>query len=183
MTRTEKIREARRLRSLGWTSPAIGKQLNVSESTIRNWYLGGDCAKCGSPITRCSAKYAATICEACAHEVTAQHGSLSRYSRGCACEECRRANRESHRSLIGRPPPTHGASGYTNYGCRCQVCRDGRLVYERAKGYEHKRNHRERVKGTPPPRHGTHYAYGTFACRCDECRRAESERRQLRAAA
>jgi hypothetical protein len=49
MTREEKILEARRLHQVGWTSPEIGRELGVSDSTIRNWYLGGVCEVCGIP--------------------------------------------------------------------------------------------------------------------------------------
>lgn len=50
MTREEKILEARRLRDGGWTAPAIGQELGVNESTIRNWYLGGACVDCDALI-------------------------------------------------------------------------------------------------------------------------------------
>ena len=57
---------------------------------------------------------------------SAEHGTRYYYSHyGCRCDLCRTANREYSRSLKGKEPPTHGASGYTNYGCRCIECRAG----------------------------------------------------------
>ncbi len=56
-----------------------------------------------------------------------EHGTLGRYHHGgCRCEACRAANtlrmREWKAQRRGTEPPSHGASGYTNYGCRCEVC-------------------------------------------------------------
>jgi Homing endonuclease associated repeat/Homeodomain-like domain len=50
LTREEKIREARRLRAEGWAARKIAAFLGINESTVRNWYLGGDCSECGAPI-------------------------------------------------------------------------------------------------------------------------------------
>lgn len=64
MTRDEKVREARRLRALGWTAPEIGRELGVSDSTVRNWCLGGDCADCGAPLDG-SERKKALRCSSC----------------------------------------------------------------------------------------------------------------------
>lgn len=177
MTRHEKIREARRLRDLGWTAPAIGQELGVNESTVRNWYLGGECEDCGVPIVYDSASYdpprRCRPCDRASKE--AQHGSCSKYSTGCRCDDCTRANREYQRTLKGRPPRTHGHSGYRNYGCRCQTCKDGNLAYMRSIEWKHQRAWAARIRGTPPPRHGTFVGYSKYACRCDECRRANRD--------
>lgn len=37
------------------------------------------------------------------------------------------------------------------------------------------RERRARLLGSEPPAHGTPYAYGTYGCRCDECRTAVRE--------
>lgn len=187
--REQKILEARRLRTLGWTAAAIGRELGVPESTLRNWYLGGTCVDCGTLITYDSPKYKHTKrcvpCEKASKE--AQHGTLSKYKAGCSCDACRAANRENTRQLKGKVPPHHGCSGYKNYGCRCQTCRDGNLVYMRSKGWEYQRAYDARARGTEPPQHGTETAYNKYGCRCDLCRAANTaasrRRRQNRRAA
>jgi hypothetical protein len=183
VTREEKIREARRLRALGWTAPAIGAELGVSDSTIRNWYLGGDCEDCGAPITYDTKSYAPFVrCPSCDRKrKEAKHGTRSRYNLGCSCDACREANRAESRARKGKTPPRHGASGYQNYGCRCQVCRDGYLVYMRSKAWEHQYAWKKKRRGTEPPRHETVTGYSVYCCRCDLCRGAYSDyQRRLR---
>lgn len=57
------------------------------------------------------------------------HGTRTRYRRGCRCEDCRRFIREDHRRLVERGPSKHGTdSSYRNYGCRCKACREAARV-------------------------------------------------------
>jgi hypothetical protein len=67
MTRDEKIREARRLRALGWTASAIGHELGVADSTVRNWYLGGMCADCGTFVDGSNGERSSKRCAPCQH--------------------------------------------------------------------------------------------------------------------
>jgi len=71
VTREEKIREARRLKDAGWSAPEIGHELGVNESTVRNWYLGGDCVDCGGPTTYDSAMSTVERCIPC--QIALQH--------------------------------------------------------------------------------------------------------------
>ena len=63
-----------------------------------------------------------------------EHGTLSRYAKGCRCDDCKGANRERTRAwrrahaTVDTQAIPHGASGYTNYGCRCETCTDGHRV-------------------------------------------------------
>lgn len=72
------------------------------------------------------------------------HGR-TRYNEGCRCEECKRANRESHRQAqvlrLERPfkEVPHGINGYRNYGCRCPVCTEANRIASR--------NYRQGQKG------------------------------------
>lgn len=58
----------------------------------------------------------------------AEHGTGSRYRRGCRCTSCRQANttrvraQRDKRQAAGAEPPEHGVSGYKNYRCRCDTC-------------------------------------------------------------
>lgn len=64
--------------------------------------------------------------------MTDHQGSLSNYSRGCRCSECKRVKSEYMRSYRLRMPPgdfKHGLSGYTNFKCRCDVCCSARREY------------------------------------------------------
>lgn len=56
------------------------------------------------------------------------HGTLTRYTQGCRCDECRAASREYARKKYGHRPREeyiveHGAAAYKTRGCRCDVCR------------------------------------------------------------
>jgi transposase len=62
MTRDEKVLKARELRAHGLTSREIGQQLDVNESTVRDWYLGATC-RCGKPLT-----FSSTECVDCRTE-------------------------------------------------------------------------------------------------------------------
>lgn len=175
MTREEKIREARRLRAERWTAAAIGRELAVPASTVRNWYLGGDCQECGAPVEGSSSRRA-QFCVPCYNRLREpEHGTVSRYNGGCRCDECREALRLYMASLKGRPAPSHGLSGYTNYGCRCDICRAAHSERMRSPKFKAiKRAWVEKVRGTEPPRHGTLVAYGNYRCRCAECRAANT---------
>lgn len=88
-----------------------------------------------------------------------EHGSLSSYSYGCRCEECRAAKsayarewyrnaREEFRSadvLPGDTPVTrrHGTRATYNRGCRCDDCRAASSRYERER-------YRRRRAARPP---------------------------------
>jgi hypothetical protein len=86
MTREEKIREARRLRALGWTAPAIGRELGASDSTIRNWYLGGACVDCGAPVDG-SNRDKSLVCSTCAPDHYGQARLQQRRPRGPVAAE------------------------------------------------------------------------------------------------
>ena len=64
MTREQKIREARTLRAEGLTALEIGARLGISDSTVRNWCLGGDCEECGAPVEG-SSKLKSRLCQEC----------------------------------------------------------------------------------------------------------------------
>lgn len=58
------------------------------------------------------------------------HGTTSRYSRGCRCDDCKKAVAEYQRNLRGTrwdkatPAHAHGTvNGYKNYSCRCDLCK------------------------------------------------------------
>jgi hypothetical protein len=50
VTREEKIAKARELRGQGLTAPEIAEVVHAPASTVRNWYLGGNCIDCGVPV-------------------------------------------------------------------------------------------------------------------------------------
>jgi hypothetical protein len=95
LTREEKIREARRLRACSWTAPQIGTFLSVPASTIRNWYLGGDCADCGVPIDGSDGDKAVR-CSPCAAKAGAH------WSRDLIVQRVREWN-----EIHGEPPVTY----------------------------------------------------------------------------
>jgi predicted transcriptional regulator len=164
VTRAERAAEAVRLRAEGLSARQIAEALGVSRSYASLLYTdpdgtreakrreryGRECEDCGTrTFGGNGAAKAPKLCVACTNKRREpEHGTLSRYEKGCACDPCRAANRAHHRSLLGKKPPTHGASGYSNYGCRCRVCRNGKLVYDRSKGYEHQRAYRQRRKAS-----------------------------------
>jgi hypothetical protein len=68
-----------------------------------------------------------------------EHGTRSRYRHyGCRCAKCKKAQRDYMRTLVGKKPPNHGASGYLNYRCRCEICKAA-YVQVQAKRTEYKR--------------------------------------------
>lgn len=162
VTRAERAHMVAQLRTQGLTYRQIAQQLGISVSYVRALLYDPDgeklaarrhanqgvCRDCGGPTSGNNGRrHAPKLCRVCYDaRRTPEHGTLSRYHTGCSCDACRAAQRDHQRSLKGKPPPTHSASGYTNYGCRCQTCRDAHLVYERAKGYEHQRRYQEKKR-------------------------------------
>lgn len=69
MTREEKIRTARELYAEGLTASQISARLGAPTSTIRNWYLGGDCKDCGAPINGGNPGRQKGWCRKCAKKV------------------------------------------------------------------------------------------------------------------
>jgi hypothetical protein len=63
----------------------------------------------------------------------AEHGTDSMYRRGCKCDECRRAHRESiYAWRETRGVKEHGlATSYFNYGCRCVPCKEAASLQRR----------------------------------------------------
>jgi hypothetical protein len=112
------------------------------------------------------------------------HGTQSKYSHGCRCDECRRAHADHQGNLVQghrENPPSwipHGTiGGYSNYACRCRACTSAWADY----CYGAKK----RRKGTlaaDDPRHGTVNGYGNYGCRCQPCKDAHNAaRKALRA--
>lgn len=99
---------------------------------------GAICGDCGIVTDGSNGRAKAPkLCVTCANKKReAKHGTPSKYALGCRCVECRWAASDAHREPQGKPPPTHGVSGYINYRCRCEVCR--------AAGSENNRRQRER---------------------------------------
>ena len=67
-----------------------------------------------------------TIVEGIAHGTTASY-----WSRGCRCDDCRRANRDYQRTHPGKDKDhdKHGTvTGYCYYACRCDDCREAQRV-------------------------------------------------------
>jgi Homing endonuclease associated repeat len=50
VTREQKIAKARELRAEGKTAGQIAIVVGAPASTVRNWYLGGNCEACGKPV-------------------------------------------------------------------------------------------------------------------------------------
>lgn len=73
----------------------------------------------------------------------------------------------------------HGTSnGYLKGGCRCDRCTNaGVLVKKRTSEY-FKRWKKELASDPYDPRHGTSTGY-RYGCRCEECKKAESEEKRL----
>lgn len=59
------------------------------------------------------------------------HGTTAEYARGCRCQSCKRANRDSHRVAVAKMRTAglpdgddrHGTfAAYSQWGCRCDKC-------------------------------------------------------------
>lgn len=113
------------------------KSFNISRNlTASNVAVQAELAKCQ------------LLCRSCHIEKTARensgwrHGTLYGYlKRGCRCEECRAAKRESARrqrksssvrASYGRDVPHGDPLCYTR-GCRCDECKSGHAAAERAR--------------------------------------------------
>jgi hypothetical protein len=66
LSREQKIAKARELRAAGWTAKKIAEALEANESTVRNWYLGGNCEDCGAPVDGGDGSRSSTRCPSCA---------------------------------------------------------------------------------------------------------------------
>jgi hypothetical protein len=66
LSREQKIEKARELRALGWTAKKIAEFLGANESTVRNWYLGGNCEDCGAAVDGGDGSKSSSRCPACA---------------------------------------------------------------------------------------------------------------------
>lgn len=139
--RADRYAELRALRKQGLTRRQAADRMGISDHYARNLIndpdgskvaarkasYGGVCERCGGKTDGSNGRAKAPkLCAACYVIVnTPEHGTYSRYCAGCSCDACRAANRDNHRAMRQRsgPPPSHSASGYTNYGCRCEVCR------------------------------------------------------------
>lgn len=70
---------------------------------------------------------------------TTQHGTRSRYAKGCRCPQCRAATAAYSAQLVARRvaqgaiPTVHGLSTYNNFRCRCDVCRAAMASYQRTR--------------------------------------------------
>lgn len=70
MTRDQKIAEARKLRGQGHKAREIAEILDAPESTVRNWYLGGDCTDCGAHVDGSGGGNSSERCVQCAGAFT-----------------------------------------------------------------------------------------------------------------
>lgn len=70
-----------------------------------------------------------------------EHGTTTRYNRGCRCEDCREAKRRARAKSLGNNgtggtgrAPKHGTlHTYRELGCRCAACRTSNSRYEVAR--------------------------------------------------
>ncbi|HEX5591994.1 MAG TPA: hypothetical protein VFX35_01455 [Solirubrobacterales bacterium] len=71
MTREEKIAKARELRAQGKRAREIAEAVDAPESTVRNWYLGGNCEGCGKPVDGGAGDASSKRCASCAARASA----------------------------------------------------------------------------------------------------------------
>lgn len=82
------------------------------------------CRECGAPIWGFAGRTG--LCRPCLGRSrrTAEHGTESRYGRGCRCEACKAASAASRRKRRATPnPAVHGTATSYGNGCRCDECR------------------------------------------------------------
>lgn len=112
------------------------------------------------------------------------HGTRSKYSGGCRCDECRIANTVTQRAIrdhLSAKPfdeiPHGTANAYSNYRCRCPECAEvGAAINQK-----NARRRRARVDSSGVPEgvpHGKVNTYSTWSCRCPECRAAWAKRQR-----
>lgn len=142
-------------------------------------------------------RYHKCRCEEC----RAANAAYAREYRAKNPEAVREAHRRYHRKHPDRirayreklkqsTDIPHGTGhGYRNYGCRCVECTAAnaasakryRLENPEASRAAHQRYMKKLRKSDDIP-HGTTHGYVNYRCRCDECRRANTEyRREYRA--
>jgi hypothetical protein len=106
--------DLRELAASGLNDSELGRLYGVSPRTIHRWRKADGIESGYVP-----------------PKSAAQHGTHTKYLRGCRCEECRRANAaryaagRSARVEVGIGPgdKRHGrASTAINWGCRCEQC-------------------------------------------------------------
>lgn len=66
LSREQKIAKAREMRAEGKMAAEIALVVGAPESTVRNWYLGGNCEGCGAPIDGSSQRGRPRHCADCA---------------------------------------------------------------------------------------------------------------------
>lgn len=60
-------------------------------------------------------------------ELATNHGTYTRYTRGCKCDACKQAGRDYRATYV---VTNHSDSGYAK-GCRCEVCGLARMERQR----------------------------------------------------
>jgi ribosomal protein L13E len=83
-----------------------------------------------------------TVLRRAARTTSAEHGTWTRYCRGCTCGPCKAAGRErnsaNRQGRAGRPPrqprplPEHGTTARRKRGCDCAPCKAAMAAYHRA---------------------------------------------------
>ncbi len=122
-------------RNAGETLQEIADRYGASREAIRLVCLGAGLAPRHIGWEQAEVKRLARAVVAAARaQIRAErYPGRNGYNQGCRCETCKVAARAYMRGLKGKPAPTHGYSGYTNYACRCSVCKQGHADYERAR--------------------------------------------------
>lgn len=69
----------------------------------------------------------------------------------------------------------HGYWKYTKEGCRCLICKEAKA--ESYRKYADKRGIKKKMPRIP--NHGTCSEYRNHACRCDDCRKANTEYQRI----
>lgn len=122
-----------------------------------------------------------------------RHGTVSRYRKGCRCDECFRAKRRSDECNRTNPNGAkHGTVSMYSRGCRCEPCykaksqrneryRDGAELgyhsvefFKSLSEYNKRRIRRRGGRPRTPWVHGTTSAY-VRGCRCKQCTDAASD--------